>query len=231
MKLTFGKIAGCFFGVLAVSGAIYDAVLGTMYINWYTLVVLLIVGLFCAYFMQSLLFIMIGGVIFFVGSGIGMGIILWLHFTNPSIFVVMIGLSVGFTVLGGAYFTHRIWLKYYTYPPESVGISNSYFEKERAEKEAYERGKREGTEQGEGARKEAYEKGKREGSKTVETGNRKMTREEAYEYLGLKPNATKAQIKQAYRTLSKHIHPDATGENTNAFMRELTEARDLLEEG
>lgn len=223
MKLTFGKIAGSFFWVLAVFGVVVDAVLGTMYINWYTLIVFVLIGLFCAYFMQSLLFIMITGLIFVVVVGVGMGILLWRGLTNPLVFIVIMSVGAGISVLGGAYFTHRIWLTYYTYPPESVENSDSYFGNERSEKEAYERGKREGTEQGEGARKEAYEKGKREAQ-----GNRKMTREEAYEYLGLKPNASKEQIKQAYRKLTKAIHPDATGQNTGTFMRELIEAYELL---
>jgi DnaJ-domain-containing protein 1 len=101
------------------------------------------------------------------------------------------------------------------------------YEREQAEKEGFERGRREAEEEGQRAKEEAYQRGKQEYSQAPD-GRRKMTREEAYEYLGLKPNASKDQIKQAYRKLTKVMHPDATGENTGAFMRELIEAYELL---
>lgn len=87
-----------------------------------------------------------------------------------------------------------------------------------ADKEREERERQE-----ESAKEEAYQKGKAEGERAGQRSG-KMTREEAYEYLGLTPKATKEQVKQAYRKLSKVIHPDASGVNTNAFMKKLNEA-------
>lgn len=45
--------------------------------------------------------------------------------------------------------------------------------------------------------------------RTIETGP--MTREQAYELLGLKPGASSAQITEAHRRLIKRVHPDAGG--------------------
>ncbi len=58
------------------------------------------------------------------------------------------------------------------------------------------------------------------------TGTDKMTREEAYQILGLEPGATKEEIHQAYRRLIKGVHPDGGG---SAFLTaKINAAKDLL---
>src|SRR5689334_24271570 len=51
-----------------------------------------------------------------------------------------------------------------------------------------------------------------------------------YQRLGLKRGASEAEIKQAYRSLAKQLHPDRNKDNPNAAKRfgEVTAAYDLL---
>ena len=54
----------------------------------------------------------------------------------------------------------------------------------------------------------------------------KMTREEAYQILGLRPGATEAQIRAAHRRLMRAAHPDTGGSEWLATR--LNQARDVL---
>src|SRR3954471_13385325 len=51
-----------------------------------------------------------------------------------------------------------------------------------------------------------------------------------YQRLGLKRGASEAEIKKAYRSLAKQLHPDRNKDNPNAAKRfgEVTQAYDLL---
>src|SRR6478672_6651416 len=51
-----------------------------------------------------------------------------------------------------------------------------------------------------------------------------------YQRLGLKRGASEAEIKKAYRSLAKQLHPDRNKDNPNAAKRfsEITHAYDLL---
>src|SRR5690349_11041487 len=51
-----------------------------------------------------------------------------------------------------------------------------------------------------------------------------------YQRLGLKRGATEAEIKKAYRSLAKQLHPDRNKDNPDAAKRfgEITAAYDLL---
>ena len=53
-----------------------------------------------------------------------------------------------------------------------------------------------------------------------------MTRQEAYQILGLEPNASQEEIHQAWRRLIKGVHPDSGG---SAFLAgKINAARDIL---
>jgi curved DNA-binding protein CbpA len=53
-----------------------------------------------------------------------------------------------------------------------------------------------------------------------------MSRQEAYEVLGLHPNASEAEIKDAHRRLMRGAHPDAGGSDWLAAR--INQARDIL---
>ena len=64
------------------------------------------------------------------------------------------------------------------------------------------------------------------GNQNDTSGFDNMTRQEAYQILGLEPNASQEEIHQAWRRLIKGVHPDSGG---SAFLAaKINAAKDIL---
>jgi len=68
--------------------------------------------------------------------------------------------------------------------------------------------------------------GERAGAGASTSASAGMTREEAYEILGLEPGASREEIKEAHHRLIKHLHPDQGG--SDYLAGQINRAKDLL---
>ena len=228
MELKFGNYVSFFFVGLATLGEIINVYTGTMRISAEEIVMFLIVALICSFFLQFLYFMFYFLIIGLIVGGVSFGVVIELHLhlmtSSPILFMSIAMLDIGITSASAFFLARRTWKEAFgsvSQTPRETIIPEEYAwrveHKERVDEEREQREK-----------EEAYQRGKAEGERAGLRSN-KMTREEAYEYLGLTPKATKEQVIQAYRKLSKLIHPDASKLDTNAFMKKLNEARDILE--
>lgn len=69
-------------------------------------------------------------------------------------------------------------------------------------------------------------RGRRVGGGKAKRGSGSMTREEAFEVLGLPPTASEIDIREAYHRLMRGAHPDAGGSDWLASR--INQARDIL---
>jgi hypothetical protein len=69
-------------------------------------------------------------------------------------------------------------------------------------------------------------RGRRVGGRASRRAPGQMSREEAYEVLGLHPGASEAEIREAHRRLMRGAHPDAGGSDWLAVR--INQARDIL---
>jgi DnaJ family protein C protein 19 len=69
-------------------------------------------------------------------------------------------------------------------------------------------------------------RGRRIGGSAPGRSSGPMTREEAYQVLGLHQNATQSEIREAHRRLMRGAHPDAGGSDWLAAR--INQARDIL---
>ena len=68
------------------------------------------------------------------------------------------------------------------------------------------------------------------GGRDIETGTAEGKRMDLYQQLGVNRGASEAEIKKAYRSLAKQLHPDRNKDNPKAAERfsQVTKAYDLL---
>ena len=79
---------------------------------------------------------------------------------------------------------------------------------------------------GESADEGAAASGQRDGHASPWNASNRMTRDEAFDVLGLQPGATPGEIKDAHHNLMKKIHPDQGG--SNYLAAKINQAKEFL---